>query len=244
VTTKTTAKNTIVLINGYHFSTDTTAFQTSANVNPIDVTGFEDGCKNFIPGILSASMICTMLWDADTNSVHQALKAMPNGVATLIPEGWVLGNTTISLPFTQSNYNPQGTPVTALRVGNLSFVNYGTTSLGIEFGWALQHGTITNTLTGTGLDDPTDGAVTKACVGTLHVWTPPAADTYVVKIQHSDTLGSGYADLITFVANGSTRTVERQVIASGLINKYRRVVATRTGSAGNSFGFSVHFWHG
>jgi len=239
--TKQAGKNAIILINGYKFSTFATSYTASANVNPIDVTGFEDGCKNSIPGMFTASLTAQMLWDASPNSVHAALHSMPNGAATIIPEGWLLGNATISLPFMQSNYAPQGTPDTALQVGNLSFVSYGI-NVGLEYGWALQHGLITNTLTGTGLDDPTDGAVTAICAGTLHIWDATATDTYVVKIQHSTALSTGYADLITFAANGTAVAIERQQLASGLINKYRRVVATRTGS-GDTFGFTVHFWH-
>jgi hypothetical protein len=69
-----------------------------------------------------------------------------------------------------------------------------------------------------------------------------AADTYVVKVQDCATVGGSYEDLITFTANGSALTSERQTAASGTINKFIRVLATRTGSAGNSFGYSVHYW--
>ena len=236
------AKNAIVLINGYNFSTYSTAFETDENVNPIDVTGFTDGCKNFVPGIKSASMKVDMLWDSAANSVHAALASMPTGAVTILPEGYVLGNLSLSMPFMQSNYSPKGTPESALSVGSIDFATSGT-NVGIERGWALAHATITDSTDGTGFDDPTSGAVTAACGAVLHIWTPCAADTYVVKVQHSTALGSGYADLITFTANGSARTVERQTVASGTVNRYRRVVTTRTGAAANPFGFSVAFYH-
>jgi hypothetical protein len=241
---KTTAKNGIVLINGYNFSTFATAYQAEHNMGLVDVTGFSDGGQNFIPGLPSAKLTIDMLWDSTaTTGTHAILSPMGNGVVTIIPEGYALGNPSISMPFTQGNYSPKGEPAGAIQLGSLEFAGYGATFRGIENGWALAHGTITNTATGTGFIDPSAGAVTAVCGGTLHIWTPCAADTYVVVIEHSSSAGSGYAPLITFVADGSTRTVERQVIASGTINKYRRIVATRTGSAGNDFGFSVHFWH-
>jgi hypothetical protein len=167
---------------------------------------------------------------------------MPTGYVTLIPGGYVAGNPSISMPFMQGNYNPKGKPDAAIEIGTLDFEVYGGDAF-VETGWMLQHGTITNTTTTTGIDDPTDALVTAACSATLHIWQACAADTYVVKVQHSTALSTGYADLITFTANGSAITAERQAVASGVVNKYRRVVATRTGSAGNTFGFSVHFQH-
>jgi len=120
-------------------------------------------------------------------------------------------------------------------------MSYGNNE-GVEDGYALAHGTITATTTGTGFDDLTDAAATAKSAGALHVWGATTTDTYVVKIQHSTSLGSGYSDLITFTLDGSALGSERVAVASGTVNRYRRVVATRTGSAGDSFGFSVHFW--
>jgi hypothetical protein len=188
-------------------------------------------------------MSLDMLWDSDASKVHAALGSPTTGLCTLIPEGYTLGTPTINLPFMQSNYSPQGKPDGILSVGSLALESYGV-NVGIENGVALAHGTITNTTTGTGVLDPTNAAVTAACWGTLHCYgTPLAADTYTVVIEHSTAVSSGYATLMTFTLTGSTRGAERIVVASGTINKYRRVVATRTGSAGNSFGFSVHFAH-
>lgn len=240
---KTAAKNAVVLINGYVFSTFATMYDIKAGAGKIMVQGFGDGSQNGIPGLPTASAALDMFWDSAANSVHAALSSLPTGVLTVIPEGYSLGTPSISFPFMQGNYTPKGNVTSAITVGGLAFESYGN-NVGVENGVALAHGTITNTTTGTGFYDPTGAAVTAACGATLHCWgTPLAADTYVVKVQHSTTLGSGYADLITFTANGATRTVERQVVASGTVNPYRRVIATRMGSAGNSFGFSVHFYH-
>jgi hypothetical protein len=64
----------------------------------------------------------------------------------------------------------------------------------------------------------------------------------VVEIQES-TDDITYATLITFTLNGQTLDSERVERASANLEPYRRVVATRTGAAAESFGFTVHFWH-
>jgi len=239
---KVSAKNSIILINGYNFSTYYNSFDVENSINPVDVTGFTDVSKNYIPGIYSGKISGNVFWDSAALKTHAALKSMPTGYVTIIPEGYVLGNSSISLPFMQAQYNPKGSPDAAIEIGTLDFESYGADSA-VTSGAMLQHGTITATTTTTSVLDLLDAAVTAKCSATLHIWTACVADTYVVKVQHSTAVATGFADLITFTANGSAITAERQAVASGTVNKYRRVVATRTGAAGNTFGFSVHFEH-
>lgn len=239
---KVSAKNGIVLIGGYNLSTYAMDYEITDTIDPIDVTGLSDGVNNFIPGERVASMTANILWDSAANTVHAAMASLPVSNVTIMPEGYALGNPTFSLPAMQGNYSPSGSPSTAISVGAIAWSSSGDNK-GIEHGYALAHGTITTTTTGTGFVDISGGAVTAACSGTLHIWTPTSTDTYVVKIQHSTTLGGTYADLVTFTLNGTARGSERIAVASGTINAYRRVLATRTGSAGDSFGFSVHFSH-
>lgn len=238
---KYAGKNAIILLNGYNLSTYSSSFEVEHDAGAIDVTGFTDGCKNFIPGMQSASIRADMYWSSTAGAVHTALGgATPaTGIVTILPEGWAVGKPTMSLPFMQGNYNPKGAPADALTVGTLNFLSYGA-NVGIEYGIALQHATITNTTTTTAYEWA-DDAVTDACAGVLHVWSSCAADTYVVKIQHCATADGAYADLVTFTLTGAAVNAERVTVASGTINKYLKVVATRTGSAGNSFGYSVHF---
>jgi hypothetical protein len=121
-------------------------------------------------------------------------------------------------------------------------MSYGNNA-GLEYGVALTKAIIQNTASSTGVLDATAGAVTAACSGTLHVTTAVAGATYAVVIEHSDTLGSGYAPLVTFTLDGSAVGAQRITVASALINKYRRVTATKTGAGTNDFGFAVHFRH-
>lgn len=237
---KYAGKDAILLINGYNLSTYASAFDVQADAGAIDVTGFTDACKNFIPGQKSATVTADLYWSSTAGAVHTALGgAFKTGHVTILPQGYAQGNPTMSLPFAQANYMPKGAPADALTVGTLTFNSYGANA-GIEYGCAVQHATITNTTTSSALLWAAD-AVTAPCSGVLHVWDATADDTYVVKIQHCDTAGGGYSDLITFTLNGKTLTSERVTAASGTINKYLKVVATRTGSAGDTFGFTVHF---
>jgi hypothetical protein len=241
---KISAKNSIILINGYNFSTYVTAYEGNHSFGMVDVTGFTDQGQNFITGLPIGRLQADVLWDSTaTVGVHAALSSLPNGAVTILPEGYALGNTSISMPFTQGNYSPSGEPAGAIQAGTLNFEAYGGTNVGLENGWALARATITATTTGTGFVDPAGAHVHGVCGGTLHIWTKCASDTYVVKIQHCATINGVYADLITFSANGSALVAERQVVATGQIEQYRRVLATRTGAAANPFGFSVHFWH-
>lgn len=236
---KQSAKDATLLINGYALSTYATAYEVTQAVDPVEVTGFLDGAHNSIPGIAVAKMSTDMLWDSDAGKVHDALGALTTGQVTIIPEIYALGCPSLSMPFMQSNYNPAGQPAGAIKVGSIKFEAYGA-SAAIYPGVILQHGTITNSLIGTGVLDPTNTAQTAACSAVLHIWTKTITDTYVIKVQHS-TNNSTWTDLVTFTADGTALTAERQLVASGTINKYRRVIAARTGAAGDTLGFTVSF---
>lgn len=240
---KITAKDGIVLIGGYNLSTYVTQYEITDGVDEVEVTGLTDGSHNFIPGQRMASMSLNTLWDSAAGKTVAVLRPLnlAGQIVTLLPEGYTLGAPSISTPIMQANWGPVGNPSAAITADSVKFLSYGDNA-GIEDGYALAHGTITSTTTGTGYDDITGAAATAACAGALHVWGATSTDTYVVKIQHSTSLGSGYADLITFTLDGTAVGSERVTVASGTVNRYRRIVATRTGSAGDSFGFSVHFW--
>ena len=100
---KTTAKSGIILINGYNFSTVSTAYDGVYNPGMIDVTCFTDGGRNFIPGMASSKLSVAMLWDTTTPGSTSVMSAFPAGVVTILPEGYVLGNPSVSMPFMQGN---------------------------------------------------------------------------------------------------------------------------------------------
>lgn len=246
---KVSAKNGIILIGGRELSSYVMAYDSQNNANPIDVTGFTDGCQNFIPGLPSSTITADMFWSYSGVQVHEALRTLgTTGQVTILPEGSTAGGQCITMPVMQSNYNPGGVITDALKIGSLTFDNYGT-GTGTENATLLYHGTTTTSFTGSGFLDVSAAAATATCGATLHIWgTALAADTYVIKVQDSadSTNGSDgtWADLVTFTLNGSALGSERVIVASGTVDKYRKVVATRTGSAGNTLSFTVAFWRG
>jgi hypothetical protein len=238
---KLSAKNAVVLANGYNISTFATAYEATQDVTPLDVTAFSEGFKNNVPGIVMSKINCTLFWDSAAGGTHDALGALSNGCMTILPEGYYLGAPSISMPYMQADYSPKGQVDGVIEVGAVNFENYGTSN-GVEYGVVLAHATITNTATGSSVLDPTNAAVTAACSATLHIWDATATDTYEIIVQHSAD-NSTWATLATFSMDGTALGAERITVASGTINKYRRAKATRTGSAGDSFGYTVHFFH-
>ena len=240
---KITAKDGIVLIGGYNLSTYALQYEAVKEVDAVDVTGLSDGSHNFIAGQKIAMTTINMLWDSASGKVTDALKAPGEKNVTIMPEGYTLGAGALSMPYTQANFNPSGSPSTAIGVGNIKFSSYGD-NYGLEYGQMLQHGSITATTTGTAVVDAAgEGSITSVCSGTLHIWTACATDTYAVKIQHSVDGSTSWSDLVTFTLTGAAINSERVAVESGTLRAYRRIVATRTGSAAESFGFSVFFAH-
>jgi hypothetical protein len=230
---KTSAKNASILINGNLFSTYVTSYEAEASVEPIEATGFLDGSKNYVPGQKTAKITADMMWDADTDKVHDAMNALPSGIVSIIPELAAVAGPSISLPYMQANYNPKGETSSLITIGSIGFESSGS-NFGVEFGKVLYSGVVTDTTTGTTVDN---GAATSTRYSAvLHVYTATTADTYEVKVEHS-TDGNTWATLCTFTADGQTVTAER--ITGTSVNRYRRAVATVTGTDGDDFGFTV-----
>lgn len=83
---------------------------------------------------------------------------------------------------------------------------------------------LTSTTTGTTIDNL--AATTSAYHAHLHILATSSGD-YEFVIQHS-TNGSDWSTLNTFTLNGSAIGSER-LSGTGTVNRYRRIVATRTG---------------
>lgn len=230
---KISAKNTSILINGNLFSTYVTAYETESTVDAIEATGFLDGSKNYVPGQQTAKISADMLWDAATGKVHDAMKTPGTGVVTIIPELAAVAGNSISLPYMQANYNPKGETSSLITIGTIDFESYGS-NYGIEYGKVLYSGAVTTTTTGTSVDNA--AATTGQYSAILHVYNKTTSDTYVVKVQDSSD-NSTWTDLCTFTADGTSITAERKTGTS--VKRYRRAVATVTGTNGDSFGFTV-----
>lgn len=230
---KISAKNASIFINGNLFSTYVTSYEAESSVEAIEATGFLDGSKNYIPGIQTAKISADMMWDAATGKVHDAMKTPGTGYVSIIPEAATVGGDSISLPYMQSNYNPKGETSSLITIGSIGFESYGS-NYGVEYGKVLYSGAVTTTTTGTSVDNSV--STTSRYSAILHVYSKTTSDTYVVKVQDSSD-NSTWTDLCTFTADGTAITAERQTGTS--VKRYRRAVATVTGTNGDSFGFTV-----
>lgn len=240
---KVSSRNATVLVGGYVLTPMAFSYETDGpTVDPIDVTAFQDGSQNYIPGQIVGSLACNFYWDQTlTTGANVALKGLGNKAVTIIPETYALGADAVSIWAMQENWSPKGDPKSAVTVESVKFTATGSW-YSVMQGQMLQNGTITNTTTGTGVRDWTALDLTAVSAGVLHVTTPCASDTYVVKIQHSTDNSTSWTDLVTFTLNGSARASEIVAGATTTLKQYRRIVATRTGAAGDTFGFSVFFW--
>jgi hypothetical protein len=245
---KISAKNAMILVNGNNLSAFADSYNVDKTVTPVDVTCFGDGVHNFQPSLQNSKIGVNFYWDTTaTTGVYAYLQGLGTGQLTVIPETVALGTPAFSLPYQQTNFAPQGTPAAMIKLGTVNFLQRASSALipsyGVEDGLIVQHATITSTTTSAAVDLGAAIAGTARNVsGILHVRIPTATDTYVVKIRHCATSGGGYADLLTFTSDGKTMTAERQVGTPSLL-EFIKVQATRTGSAGDNFGFTVLLWH-
>jgi hypothetical protein len=240
---KLSSKNALVMVGGYALAPNAFSYSVEGPmVETIDVTGFAEGSQNFTPGASAGKVTCNFYWNNDAGATNLALKTPGARVVTIMPEGYTLGTNALSLNAISNSFNAageaQGSPITVQSVEFNAYSNY----YSVMGGWMLAHQSITNTTTTTGVLDPSNAAASAVCAASLHVWALCAADTYAIKVQHSSD-DSSYSDLLSFTLNGSALGAEVVKVASGTVNKYRRVVATRTGAAGNTLSFSVFFWH-
>lgn len=240
---KISSRNATVLVGGYVLSPMSFSYDTSGPaVDPIDVTAFQDGSQNYVPGQLTSGMTCNFYWDQTaTTGANVALKGLGNKAVTIIPETYALGGDAESIWAMQENWSPKGDVKSAITVESVKFTATGAW-YAVMNGQMLANDTITATTTGTGVRDPEAVDMTTVSAGVLHITTPCAADRYVVKIQHSTDNTTSWTDLVTFTLDASARASEIVAGATTTLKQYRRIVATRTGAAANPFGFSVFFW--
>jgi hypothetical protein len=242
---KTSGRNASILVNGYDLTIYGRKYDISDGVNPVDVTGFTQPL-NYVPGSRTSKMSIEMMWDSAAGKSVPVLKVPGTGYITIAPEGLgttTPGNESISLEYMQSNFSPAaGVADEVLTLGSIEFDAYGTANGGIEKGQIVYSGEIQATTTGASTPVDNAGQVVAACSGTLHV-TKATSDSYAVVVQHSATGTSAWAPLVTFTLPGTAIGAEKISVASGTVNPYRRVVATRTGAVADAFGFTVHFVH-
>ncbi len=232
-----------VLFAGYDISGRARQFDLSIEYLQEDATAFQDGSENSQAGLPTFEGSVTAFMDPATNSSWDALKSPATHtnqhLLVMFGDGAVptLGNEALAAAAEQFQINLSGTPQEKL-VLTANFKPEGGAAFRPDLCTVLANQTVTNTTTTTS-HDSVSGPYSGGGTGYLQVFTPAATDTYSIVIEDSAN-NSTWATYITFTADGSSRTSERKVDATSL-DRYWRVVVTRTGAAGDSFGFAIVF---
>ena len=239
---KISGKNGLLFVNGSNFSTFADSYSVAPTNETKDVTGFGDSCHNFMAVNRNDSLTVGFFWDGTLSTgVNAKLSQLSTGLITIMPEGYADGCVALSLPYQQATYTPAGSPTDVLKLGTVDFKSYGN-NYGVEMGAGIYNGVITATGSGNAVGLGTLGGSTRNVSGVLHIYTPTTTDTYVVTVAHATSAGGSYSTILTFTANGTAITAERQT-ASVALKNYVKVTCTRTGTAGDNFGCAVALYH-
>jgi len=132
---KISAKGAVITIDDsagspQDLSTDCVSFEIQQDAGVIDVTGFGDGSKNFIPGLPVTGIAFEFLYDTHTTSgAYTVLKGILNSATSktvsVKPE---TAGETLSGEFCLDNFAVKGTPDGALSIGTVHFSVMGGTA--------------------------------------------------------------------------------------------------------------------
>ena len=133
--TKQSAKNCVILIDNaagspQNVSTDVTSYEIQQDAGPIDVTGFSDGSKNFIPGLPIVGVTFEFLYDTHTTSgATTILKGILNSntskTVSVTPE---TAGEAFSGEFLLDALTTKGTPDSSIGHGTCHFSVMGDTA--------------------------------------------------------------------------------------------------------------------
>lgn len=125
---KVSAKGAVVTINSQDFSTYTESYEIEWAKDIVEVTGFTNGWRNYIPGMPIVGFTINMLWDATaTTGVFPILVAMMATAATcsIVPES---GGPSFSGTFICDGIHPSGSASSgAISMGSVHFSASGVT---------------------------------------------------------------------------------------------------------------------
>jgi hypothetical protein len=232
-----------VLFAGYDISGRSRQFDLSIEYIQEDATAFQDGGENSQAGLPMFDGSVTAFMDPATNSSWDALKSPATHtnqhLLVMFGDGAAptLSDSALAAAAEQFKINLSGTPQDKL-VLTANFKPEGGAAFRPDFCTVLANQTVTNTTTTTS-HDSVSGPYSGGGTGYLQVFTPTSTDTYSIVIEDSAN-NSVWATYDTFAADGSSRTSER-IISTDSLDRYWRVVVTRTGAAGDSFGFAIVF---
>lgn len=234
---KINAQHMAILYNGYDISGRTRQFDFEIAFEEDDTTAFQDNAVNSEAGWPSFAANVVSFFDPASNQSWDALGSPAATDAQLLMflfgEGATPdeGNTGLAAMVRQFKCNTP-LPLKGKLTLEATFKGAGYEA---DIGTVLDYATITDTKTGDTVDMASSNA--DGIIGYVMVFTPAAVDSYEFKIQDSADDVS-WVDYMTFAADGQSRTGERKT-SSDAIDRYWRIIATRTGAAGNDLGFAV-----
>jgi len=235
---KISGQHAAILFDGYDISGRVRQFDVEVAYDEDDTTAFLDSVVNSEPGLQNTTANATAFFDP---AAAMSLPALSTPGATAAkqllflfgagadPKAGDRGIAVISRQFKMSAPIPSKGKLTleaAFKAGS----QYSTV-----FGHVLDYAAVTNSRTGTGVDRTAANA--DGAVAYLMVLTPASSDSYEFKMQDSPD-NSAWSDFITFTLDGQSRAAERITEASS-VDRYWRVICTRTGAAGDSMKYAV-----
>ena len=132
---KFSAKGAVITIDNaagspQDVSTDITSFEIQQDAGIIEVTGFNDGTKNYIPGLPVTGLTFEFLYDTHTTSgatviLKGILNSATSKTVTVKPES---AGQTLSGEFLLDALTTKGTPDGSLQHGTCHFSVMGTTA--------------------------------------------------------------------------------------------------------------------
>jgi hypothetical protein len=104
-------------------SSDVKGYTIEYNVDPLEVTGFGDGSKNYTPGLLVTGITLVVMWNtAATTGAYTVLKGIVGAAASktvsVTPEG---SGIAYSGEFMLDGISPQSSPDGIIELGSVHF---------------------------------------------------------------------------------------------------------------------------
>ena len=132
---KVSAKGAVITIDNSAgapeaVSKDCKSFDIEYAVNPLEVTGFTEGAKNFTPGLLSTGVTLDFYWNTvatvGSMTVLKGIIGLSSGITvSIVPES---GSLTYSGEFMCDGISPKGGVDGVIELGSVHFSVVGSTA--------------------------------------------------------------------------------------------------------------------
>ena len=123
---KLSAKNAIIKYATLDISKDCVSYTITDAYDTVEVTGFGEGSRNYVPGILTGNVSVDILWNSSTDGAFGILNSLigtTGSTLAIYPEstsvkGW-------KGVFFLKGISPSGSPGSEVKLGTCEFVVSG-----------------------------------------------------------------------------------------------------------------------